>query len=135
MNTARDWLRREPTANFTLDVDTIRSLHSLARQEQRSPEEIANEILGEALRGQQIQGEIWSRWQNLTPREQEIAALICQNYTSRQIASKLHISPETVKTHAEHVLIKFDVPDRNTLRMVLSSWDFSDWNHERKRSV
>ena len=58
----------------------------------------------------------------------EIAALICLNYTSRQIAAKLHISPETVKTHAEHVLLKFSTTDRNALRMMLNGWDFSGWD-------
>jgi len=57
---------------------------------------------------------------NLTPREQDVTALICLNFTSRQIAARLHIFPETVKTHVERVLSKFNVPDHNTLRMLLS---------------
>ncbi len=106
LRTVRGWFRREQASNFHLDVDTIRSLHGIAEQEQRSPEELANRLLGEALRSQQIQGGNWTRWQHLTPREQEVAALICLNYTTRQIASKLHISPETVKTHAGRFLVK-----------------------------
>lgn len=128
LSAIRGWFRRKPTTNFTLDVDTLRSLQFLAEREQRTPEEIANQILGDALLNHQAQQERWKRWQSLSPREQEIAALICLNFTSRQIAAKLHISPETVKTHAEHILYKFDVTDRNTLRMILSEWDFSAWD-------
>ncbi len=128
----RNWLARrrtiQQTTNFTLDVNTLRSLQCLAEQEQRTPEEIADQILGDAFRNHQAQGENWLRWQSLTPREQEITALICLNYTTRQIAAKLHISPETVKTHAEHILLKFDMPDRNAMRLMLNGWDFSGWD-------
>ena len=56
-----------------------------------------------------------------------MTALICLNYSSRQIAAHLHISPLTVKTHAEHILMKFDVPDRNRLRQLLNGWNFNGW--------
>jgi DNA-binding CsgD family transcriptional regulator len=125
LRTIQGWFRRRPSANFTLDVHTLRSLQHIARQEQRTPEEIAGQILNDALLGHQAQGTHWEYWQSLTPREQEIAALVCMNYTTRQIASRLHISPETVKTHVERVLMKFGVADRNALRLLLSDWDFS----------
>jgi DNA-binding CsgD family transcriptional regulator len=128
MDAIQERLKRKQSTNFTLDVDTLRSLEFLAEQEQRTPEDIANQILGDALRNHQAQGENWLRWQSLTPREQEITALICLNYTSRQIATKLTISPETVKTHAEHILVKFGVTDRNAMRMLLNGWDFSTWD-------
>ena len=127
-NIIRVWFKRKQNTNFTLDVNTLHSLEFLAEQEQRTPEEIANQILGEAFRNHQAQGENWQRWQSLTPREQEITALICLNYTSRQIATKLQISPETVKTHAEHILIKFGVTDRNAMRLILNGWDFKAWD-------
>ena len=124
----RGWFKRGSGANFTLDVHTLRSLQSIAEHEKRTPEEVADQILNDALRSHAAQGEYWESWLSLSPREQEIAALICLNYTSRQIASKLHISPETVKTHVERILLKFGVPDRNTLRVLLSGWDFSGWD-------
>jgi len=128
VRTVRDWFKRKQPTNFALDLNTLHSLEFLAEQEQRTPEEIANQILGEALLSRQVQGESWQFWQTLTPREREIAALICLNYTSRQIAAKLYISPETVKTHVEHILIKFGVPDRHSLRLMLNGWDFDAWD-------
>ena len=131
MQTIRRWFWRRSPATFTLDVNTLRSLQHIARQEQRTPEEIAERILSDALHDHVAQSVYWDLWQSLTPREQEIAALVCLNYTTRQIASSLHISPETVKTHVEHILTKFGVGDRNALRQLLSGWEFSAFDRWR----
>lgn len=39
----------------------------------------------------------------LTRREQEVLALICQNYDQKQIASALCITPATVDKHRQHI--------------------------------
>ncbi len=123
----RNWFAPRRGGNFTLEVDTLLTLRRIARQEKRTPEEVANQYLDDALRDLQSQEENWRKWQSLTPREQEVVALICLHYTSRQISAMLAISPETVKSHVEHIMEKFDVRDRNTLRRLLSGWDFSQW--------
>ena len=128
LRTVRGWFHRKKATTFAIQVDTLRSLKLIAEREQRTPEEVANRILSDVLRTHEAQQENWQRWQSLTPREQEVAALVCLNYTSRQIAAKLHISPETIKTHVEHILIKFNAPDRNALRLALSNWNFSHWD-------
>lgn len=122
------WFWRKPSDGFNLDVGTVRSLQNIAEHEQRTPEEIANKILEDALRGHQAQEIYWARWQTLSPREQEITALVCLNYTSRQIASRLGISPETVKTYVGRTLLKFGARDRTVLRIMLKEWDFSAWD-------
>jgi DNA-binding CsgD family transcriptional regulator len=127
LRVARGLFTRKQASRFNINVDTLRSLESIAEREQRTPEEIANHILNEVLRTHQAQEDSWQRWQTLTPREQDVTALICLNYTTRQIAGRLRISPETVKTHVEHILSKFEVSDRSILRVLLSSWDFSGW--------
>ncbi len=43
---------------------------------------------------------------NLSKRELEILSLIAQGHTSKQIASKLNISLETVKDHRKSLLSK-----------------------------
>jgi non-specific serine/threonine protein kinase len=48
----------------------------------------------------------------LTPREQEVALLVAQGLTNKQIASELTLSPATVRTHVEHVLNKLDLRTR-----------------------
>ncbi len=122
----RVWPRR-PHGNIALNPKILRTLEEYARREQRTPEDLAKELVAIAIREQQAQEDNWRRWEKLSPREKQVTALICLNYSSRQIAAHLHISPLTVKTHAEHILMKFDVPDRNRLRQLLNGWNFNGW--------
>jgi predicted ATPase/DNA-binding CsgD family transcriptional regulator/transcriptional regulator with XRE-family HTH domain len=48
----------------------------------------------------------------LTRREQEVARLLAQGYTDRQIAVALSISVRTVSSHVQHLLAKLDVRSR-----------------------
>jgi non-specific serine/threonine protein kinase len=48
----------------------------------------------------------------LTPREREIAALIAQGMTNREIAAELFIGERTVDTHVEHILDKLGMRSR-----------------------
>jgi DNA-binding CsgD family transcriptional regulator len=57
-----------------------------------------------------------------------VTALTCLGYTNRQIAARLVLSPETVKTHLRNVLRKFDLPTKAELRRALADWDFGDWD-------
>jgi len=46
---------------------------------------------------------------SLTSRELEIMQLLLSGFSSKGIAQKLHISPETVKAHRRHIYIKLGV--------------------------
>jgi non-specific serine/threonine protein kinase len=48
----------------------------------------------------------------LSPREREVAALIAQGRTNREIAERLVISEWTADTHVRHILTKLDVRSR-----------------------
>lgn len=50
--------------------------------------------------------------QLLTSREQEVLRLIVDGLTNRDIAQKLSISQETVKSHVHHIMQKMQVKDR-----------------------
>jgi DNA-binding CsgD family transcriptional regulator len=56
----------------------------------------------------------------LSPREQEVAALLTQGLTNRQIASKLFVSEATVKVHVRHVLEKLGVRTRTEAALMLA---------------
>lgn len=45
----------------------------------------------------------------LTRREKEVLGLISEGMTNNEIAEKLFVSPATVKTHRENLLMKFEV--------------------------
>ncbi|GGT14311.1 LuxR family transcriptional regulator [Streptomyces tanashiensis] len=48
----------------------------------------------------------------LTPREQQVAELVAQGMSNKQIAAKLVISPRTVEGHVDHVLTKLGLTSR-----------------------
>jgi DNA-binding CsgD family transcriptional regulator len=54
----------------------------------------------------------------LTPREKEVALLVAQELTNRQIASALTLSEHTVATHIRNVLKKLGLVSRNQV----ASW-------------
>src|SRR5207249_3215690 len=49
---------------------------------------------------------------SLTKREREILALVAEGLSNREIADKLVLSPETVKSHVAAILEKLNVSDR-----------------------
>jgi DNA-binding CsgD family transcriptional regulator len=48
----------------------------------------------------------------LTPREREVLRLLADGMDQREIAERLVISPKTVSTHIQHVLVKLGVHSR-----------------------
>lgn len=112
---------------FRFDGELVESLRDLAAQEERPTDEVAADLLADAL-VKRREAEAYLRiWEELTPREQQAAALTCLGYTNRQIAGRLMISPETVKTHVRNALLKFGLRSKAELRQELSDWDFSAW--------
>jgi DNA-binding CsgD family transcriptional regulator len=111
-----------------LDQPTLRELQNLAEQENRPKEVVAADLLAFALVQRGAAETKLRRWQELSPREREVTALVCLNYTNRQIANRLSISLPTVKTHVRNVLRKFGLSRRSDLRLVLAEWDFSAWD-------
>ncbi|MGW6313291.1 ATP-binding protein [Streptomyces sp. NPDC055099] len=57
----------------------------------------------------------------LTPREREVAALVTQGLSNRQIAERLVISKRTADTHVEHILAKLRVSSRAEVAPALES--------------
>ena len=54
----------------------------------------------------------------LTPREREIAVLLAEGLTNREIAARLVISQRTAETHVDHILAKLGM----TSRAQVASW-------------
>jgi DNA-binding NarL/FixJ family response regulator len=50
--------------------------------------------------------------ESLTEREVEVLQLLAFGYTNRDIGRRLYISPDTVKTHLEHIYQKLGANDR-----------------------
>jgi DNA-binding NarL/FixJ family response regulator len=113
---------------YRLDLDTAEILEDIALEQARDPAEIAADLLSEGIARQQqteLNSEIWTQ---LTPREQEVVALICLGYMNKEIADKLDIGVETVKTHVINVLRKFGANRRGQVQRLLMDWDFTAWD-------
>lgn len=121
-------LRRSPRWRyFALEESLHTALEQRADQEQRPVEEIQAELVAAGLAHLQTTDWLMQCWGHLSPREQEVTALTCLHYTNRQIAGRIHISVETVKTHMSNILVKFGLHGKADLREALSGWDFSEW--------
>ncbi len=113
---------------YGLDDRVFRAVHELAEREQRSENEVASTLLAFALEHRLAADENLERWWSLTPREQQVVALACKQYTNRQIAGLLVISTETVKTHIRNSVRKFGLRTKLELQQALEDWDFSGWD-------
>jgi DNA-binding NarL/FixJ family response regulator len=112
---------------FALEESLQAALAQRADQEQRPAEQIQAEVLAAGLAHLQSADWLKVRWGDLSRREQEVTALTCLGNTNRQMAARMHISVETVKTHNSNILIKFGLHSKAELRQALSGWDFSAW--------
>ncbi len=120
-------LRRIERRRYTLDGPLVDYVEALAEHEQRKPTEVAADLMASGVAQRDLDLDTYQRWQTLSQREQEVAAFVCLDYTNRQIAARLSISPETVKLHIKRVLYKFDLHSKDELRMLMNEWDFSAW--------
>jgi DNA-binding CsgD family transcriptional regulator len=110
-----------------LDGPSMAYLQQVAVQSDATRQEVARDLLKTALVDRQVAENNLARWEGLTPRQQQVAALACLNFTNRQIAARLGISPQTVKAHMRNLLHRFDLHSKAELRQALSDWDFSEW--------
>lgn len=110
---------------FPLETGVVRSLQDLAEQQQRPEDQVAADLLQYALSQYDTREYLLARWGMLTEREQQVALLIFQGYTDRQISAHLHIAYETARSHVRHVLNKFGVRRKSDLRYYLTGLDFN----------
>jgi len=67
--------------------------------------------------------------ESLSPRETEILRLITEEYTTGEIANKLFVSVETVRTHRKHLLEKFRA--RNMAGLVRRAFEYGVFSSPR----
>lgn len=57
----------------------------------------------------------------LTPREKEIAILLSEGYTYKELSQKLNVSLSTIQTHVSRIYSKMDVNSKTELSRKLNS--------------
>lgn len=103
------------------------SITTLANHEGRPEHELLPDILAAGLTQYSTNDKIWKKWESLTPREQEVTALVCLGFTNGQMAVRMGVTEAGVKFHLGNVYSKFKVKSRAKLRQKLTGWDFSGW--------
>jgi DNA-binding CsgD family transcriptional regulator len=58
---------------------------------------------------------------NLTPRESEVALLLSQRMSCREIANRLDMSFHTARSHTERIMMKLGVRSKNDVRIRLGA--------------
>ena len=56
----------------------------------------------------------------LTRREREIARLVCEGLSNKEIARQLNVSPGTVKVHLHNIFQKLEISNRTVLATIAS---------------
>jgi DNA-binding NarL/FixJ family response regulator len=51
----------------------------------------------------------------LSPREREVAALVAEGRTNKEIAAALYLSERTAQNHVQHILTKLGVANRTQI--------------------
>lgn len=69
-------------------------------------------LLREAQTAKPDHHDLQERWA-LTPREAEVALLLCERLSNREIGERLSISAHTVRHHVESILTKLGLTSRN----------------------
>lgn len=110
-----------------LDEGLAEALRAIAELEQRAEAEVAVDMLLVALDRRRAAEFSLERWRKLSQREQEVTALVCLKLSNQEIAERLVLSPETVKTHMRRILQKLDLHSKAELRLMYADWDFSRW--------
>jgi DNA-binding CsgD family transcriptional regulator len=123
----RKLFQRGQHQTYELELPLAQALRDLAARDRLPADDLVADLLADALARRESADLYLAHWQELSQREREVAALTCLNYTNRQIAARLHIAPDTVKTHVRNVLFKFGMPSKAALRQQLADWDFSAW--------
>lgn len=112
---------------YKFSESTNITLKTLAEHERRPEHQLAQDIIAAGLSHYYAPEESRKKWDTLSARQKDVAALVCLGYTNAEVATRLVVSPETVKTHLSQVLRKFEVMSRYQLRDMLSEWNFSAW--------
>jgi DNA-binding NarL/FixJ family response regulator len=75
--------------------------------------------------------DLYDRWLNLSPREQDVTFFTCIGYKNQQIAFTMGISVGTVKSYLQHVFYKVGVRSKTELRLKFFNFNFNrDLPHE-----
>ena len=125
----RLWRRSQPNKKriYNLDDPLHIELNNFAIQENRTQEEMTASVLAAGMYQYRRKDELLRLWYSLSLRERDVTALTCLGLTNRQIAARMGVSPETVKSYLETVLHKLGLGSKAELRVLFANMGFEAW--------
>jgi DNA-binding NarL/FixJ family response regulator len=95
-------------------AETLRAIHAVASGEAIFSPTITRRLTEYfAKTGEYPKTSSAQPFPNLTEREHEILSLIAEGYTNAAIASRLYLSPKTVRNYVSSIFTKLGVSDRS----------------------
>jgi DNA-binding NarL/FixJ family response regulator len=104
---ASGFLLKDVTASALFDAVRV-----VAAGEALLAPAVTRRLIGEFVRLRPAPAQAPDRLRELTPRETEVLRLVAEGLSNGEIAARLVVSEETVKTHVSRVLMKLGVRDR-----------------------
>ena len=101
---ARGWVSKEAPSD-----SLISALQGAARGETHLPAETLQRMVGSRLPGGRNGSAATEAVDRLGRREREVLLLMMQAMTRRQMGEVLHVSPNTVRSHASNIFQKLEV--------------------------
>ena len=92
--------------------DLIRAIRVVAEGDSLLSPSVTRRLIDEFAKRPQRSSAKPKQLDSLTEREREVLIEVAKGLTNSEIASRLHVSEATVKTHVAHVLDKLDLRDR-----------------------
>ena len=95
-------------------AETLRAIHAVANGEAIFSPTVTRRLTGYfSTPGGDSKASSAQAFPNLTEREHEILSLIAEGYTNNAIASRLYLSPKTVRNYVSSIFTKLGVSDRS----------------------
>ena len=114
------------TYEYEVTEDLQVTLNIIAEREGRPEHDVTSDMVAAGLVQYFATEEIRPKWKSLSAREKEVAKLIAQGHTNRQMAAHFCLSTETINTHVQNIIRKFGVNSKAELRHILGVVKFSD---------
>jgi DNA-binding NarL/FixJ family response regulator len=91
----------------TVDTELVTAIRAVAEGESFLYPPVAKLVLAAYLQGAAAKSH--DPYEHLTQREREVLIMVAQGRSSREIASLLHLSPNTVDVHRSRMMQKLDL--------------------------
>jgi DNA-binding NarL/FixJ family response regulator len=92
--------------------DLIRAIRVVAQGDALLAPSVTKKLIEEFAKRPERTSNKSKQLQSLTDREREVMREVARGLTNAEIASRLHVSETTVKTHVAHLLGKLELRDR-----------------------